>query len=74
VNALPAGDYVITTSQSYDPVIAAVPLMALVGLAAFLAFYLIRLAESVPRPAAAAVAAASPLLEWQRHVISGAGI
>jgi hypothetical protein len=47
VSGLPAGDYVITTSQSYDPVIAAVPLMALVGLAAFLAFYLLRLAEGV---------------------------
>jgi hypothetical protein len=37
-----AGDYKITQSQSYDSVIAAVPLMALVGLAGFLAFYLWR--------------------------------
>lgn len=41
--ALPsAGDYTIPESQSYDPVIAAVPLMALVGLAGFLSVYLIR--------------------------------
>lgn len=37
-----AGDYSITESQSYDPVIAAIPLMVLAGLAAFLAFYLAR--------------------------------
>lgn len=37
-----AGDYRITTSQSYDPVIASVPVMALVALAGFLSLYLIR--------------------------------
>ena len=37
-----AGDYTIPQSQSYDPVIAAVPVMALVALAAFLSLYLVR--------------------------------
>jgi len=41
----PAGDYTITTSQSYDPVIAAIPVMVLGGLAAFLSLYLIRLRQ-----------------------------
>ena len=39
---VPAGDYTITQSQGYDPVIAAIPLMVLVGLAAFLSLYLAR--------------------------------
>ncbi|KAL4431621.1 hypothetical protein ABPG77_001463 [Micractinium sp. CCAP 211/92] len=36
------GDYRITTSKSYNPVIAAVPMMVLVALAAFLSLYLTR--------------------------------
>lgn len=41
-----AGDYTIAESQSYDPVIAAVPMMVLVGLTGFLSLYLFRQAAA----------------------------
>ncbi|KAL4458955.1 hypothetical protein ABPG75_013820 [Micractinium tetrahymenae] len=53
------GDYRITTSRSYDPAIAAIPVMVLVALAAFLSLYLVRhraLFASGQRAAAAAAA------------------
>lgn len=37
-----AGDYKLTEAASYDPVIAAIPVMVLVALAAFLSTYLLR--------------------------------
>ncbi|EFN53179.1 hypothetical protein CHLNCDRAFT_136987 [Chlorella variabilis] len=53
------GEYTITQSQSYDGVIAAIPLMVLAGLAGFLGFYLLRhhaLFRSGAKAAAAAAA------------------
>jgi hypothetical protein len=38
----PAGDFTISVSQNYDPVIAALPLMVLATLASFLTVYLVR--------------------------------
>lgn len=59
------GDYEITTSQSYDPVIAAVPVMALLALAAFLSIYLIRWAggtEEGPHTGEGVLRAEAPCL------------